>query len=258
MWNTNVADGGYPYGGGGFFSGATGGAFGGALVGSLVGDAIFPGGRRGHDGGGHGGERMVQIVNGQPYGWNGNIGQWEIMKEVSDTRYDLASMNFQAQISALNQQLGNDRSFAALQGAIAECCCGTQLRQLESDYKTALMGAGISREIAECCCENLLNTTRLGYETQLRDQTLHGAVMKELQEVKCLIKDTEKDSIIRAQEGELNNFRRGASDRITIDAINALAGRIGGGLNQVGVNQVNTAPATSQWPPWVPTPVYSL
>ena len=258
MWNTSVADGGYGYPGmGGWFGGGSaGGAFLGGLAGGLVGDLFFPDGRRG---GSHcnDGEKVVQI-NGQPYGWNGQVGQWELMKEMSDCRREVAVMPYIAQNTALEQTIGLNQQLMNLQAQMANCCCQNERISLEGQYKALLATAGLSREMAECCCDQKMLTTTMGFETQLRDQTHMGILMKEIQEVKCLVKDVEKDGIIRAQENELNNFRRAGSDRITIDAINALAGRLGGGLNQIGVNQINTDPATSKWPPWVPTPVYSL
>jgi hypothetical protein len=223
MWNTSVADGsgyGWPGMGGGFFGGATGGAFGGALVGSLVGDALFPGGfgrGRGHDGGG---EKVVQI-NGQPnggWGWGGD--PW-LFKEVSDTRREQVSQTvslqqdlFGLQRDILDRHCGQLAQAFGLQkdvllgntsllAAIKDCCCNTQYGLMENRYLTEKEICALTNKVMECCCETNMNITRMGYETQLRDQGHFGALMKELTEVKCLVKDVERDGIIRAQAAEI-------------------------------------------------------
>lgn len=256
MWNTSVADGsGYGWGGGNWFGGGgTGGAFLGGLAGGLVGDLFFDGrGRRGHDGEG---EKVVQINNppyGNGYGYNNGIANWEIMKEVSDTRYDLSSMNYQGQISALNQQIANDKSFAALQQQICCCCNETQRTELETQYKMALQSCGISREIAECCCKELLAVTTMGFETQLRDQANFGALMKELAEVKCLVKDVEKDGIIRQQAAQINQMSQHFQTKAIQDCIADAFCKESAAINQLGVNQHITNPTTTSWPPFIPS-----
>jgi hypothetical protein len=241
---------GYPggYGGyGGWLGGAGGGAFLGGLAGSFIGDAFFPGARYGRGGcDGNGGERVTQ-VNVNDRGGYGNIGQWELMKEMSDTRREVAIMPYIAQNTALQQTISMNSQIASLAQQICCCCNETQRLELEGQYKALLTSAGLSREIAECCCKQLQATTVMGYETQLRDQTNMGIVMKEIAEVKCMIKDAEKDGIIRNQAETIDNFRQGS-------IINTITGRLGLGINQLGVNQVNTAPATSQWPPAIFAP----
>lgn len=197
-----------PYGGGGgLFGGATGGAFVGGLAGSLVGD-LFGGGRFGGNRGcGGDSDKVVQINgNGLGFGGYGNCGGYEIMKEVSDCRYDLASQNYQGIISAMNTQMGMNAQIAGLQMQICQCCDSTQRLELEGQYKALLASNGITAEIAECCCKELNAITCMGYETQLRDQANYGNIMKEMGEIKCLIKDTEKDSIIRAQSEKLGYY----------------------------------------------------
>lgn len=204
---------GYAYGnnyggGGGLFGGATGGALVGGLAGSLLGNGLFGrGGNRGCGCDNNGGEKIIQVNdNGGRRGWGSEIGEWETMKELSDTRREVAVMPYIAQNTALeqtialNQQLGaTNAQIGALQMQLCQCCCETQRVELEGQYKAAMLSAGLSREMAECCCKQLQATMVMGYETQLRDQKNHGEVMGEIFKTQCLIKDTEKDSIIRAQ-----------------------------------------------------------
>jgi hypothetical protein len=223
---------------GGFWpGGAAGGAFAGGLAGGIVGDLLFDG-RRGGRGGHHGGEGVVQI-NGA--GW-GSPGQWELFKEMSDTRRDVAVMPYITQNSILETVIANNAQFAGMARDIAASTNSTQRDIMTAQFQNALQLAGISREMAECCCKQLMATTVMGFETQLRDQTNMGILMKEIQEVKCMVKDAEKDGIIRHQAETIDGFRQAG-------IVNTITGRLGIGLNQIGVNQVNTAPTTSQWPP---------
>jgi len=63
----------------------------------------------------------------------------------------------------------------------------------------------LSRQIADCCCETQKAIERTAFATQLRDLECCCKTEKQFEEIKCLIKDTAKDS-------ELANLRR-ESDR---------------------------------------------
>jgi len=217
-WQNFDTVGAMPGYGGGWFGGGAGGAFAGGLAGSVLGDLLWPN-NRGRDGygggcdgyGGHGAGTVVQINDNDGERGNGRIGQWELMKEMSDTRREVAVMPYIAQNTALEQTIGLNSQLQALASQICQSTNASQRLELEGQYKAALQLCGVSQEMAECCCKQLQATTVMGFETQLRDQAQHCEILKELQEVKCLVKDVEKDGIIRAQtekiaamEGRLN------------------------------------------------------
>jgi len=226
--------GGYGWGGGNIFGGATGGAFLGGLAGGLVGDALFPG--RGHGRGCgcgcDGGEKVIQVNNpghGYGHGYGGHWGDGLLFKEISDDRREQVQQTvtlqqdlFGIQRDILERHCGQLAAAFGLQkdvllgntqllAAIKDCCCNTQHGLLENRYLTEKEICALSRQVAECCCETNLNITRMGYEAQLREQANFGAIMKELAEVKCAVKDTESNAIMREQaariaslEGQLN------------------------------------------------------
>jgi hypothetical protein len=133
----------------------------------------------------------------------------------------------------------------------------------QNKYETALQLAAMSAQNAQCCCEikletergfgvTNLNLERQGAETRYRDLQNHCDTTRLIEEVKCLIKDTSKDQRIAALENE--NFR--SSQRFQTGEIVAAVGngftRQGSAINQLGSNQLTTAPATSVWPPYNP------
>jgi len=197
-WQNFDVTGGTPgvMGGWGGYGGA-GAAFAGALVGGVIGDALFPGygGRGGHGRGWDGGEGVVQINAGGHHG--SNIGQWELFKEMSDTRREVAINPYLMENGLLQQTIANNASLQNLMMEIGRVGHGIDRDVLISRFDNALQLAGISREMAECCCKQLMATTVMGFETQLRDQAMHNANMLEHRNTQCLIKDTEKDAIIR-------------------------------------------------------------
>jgi len=153
------------WGGGGF-----GSAFGGALVGALIGEGGFLG-RRGHDGG-------------------ASFGQWELFKEMSDTRREVALQPAFVENALLQQTIANNNQFMGLH---AHVTAGN---------------AAIERDI-------LTN----GFNTQLRDQANFGALMTEIAGVKCAIKDAQKDNLIASLANELAESRQAASEGRIIAAM---------------------------------------
>ena len=237
MWNTNVSDGGPGYGwGGGMFGGNTGGAFLGGLAGGLIGDALFPGrgGRGGYGWGGDGcdgGGKVIQVNENDGHGHKGwTDGDWWSFKEMSDDRREQVQQTvtlqqdlFGLQRDILERHYGQISQMFGIQkdvllgntgllAAIKDCCCNTQTGLLENRYLTEKEICGLSRQVSDCCCETNMNITKTGYETQLRDQANFGALMKEMAEIKCAIKDSEKDGIIRSQGAQINALELSAME----------------------------------------------
>jgi len=264
---------------GGFLGSSAGGAFAGGLVGGLVGDALFPGGFRGRGGcfdGGCGGERVVQINAADGHhrdGWGG-CGPWELFKEMSDDRReqveqtvslqhdlfgiqkDILASGLGARNTALEQTIAFNERLANMAAEAAECCCENKVLGLQNKFDLATQIAATAREAAECCCRTNENILRMGFETQLRDQTNQGAILKELAEIKCQIKEGEKDEIIRNQAEKIAGLQENATRGLLSGAIRDSFDKTVSALNQLGVNQVNTDPATSKWPPFVPSFIF--
>ena len=220
-WQNFDVTGGAPggFGGWGGYGGA-GGAFAGALVGGVLGPALFGRGY-GHDGGRHswGGEGVVQINAGGHHG--SNIGQWELFKEMSDTRREVALNPFLMENALLQQTIANNSSLQNLMMEIGRIGAGIERDILLSKFDNALQLAGISREMAECCCKQLMATTVMGFETQLRDQAMHNQNMLEHRNTQCLIKDTAKDGIIARQAERISALELAGSEARIINAVTA-------------------------------------
>lgn len=221
---------------GGLLAGAGGGALVGGLVGGWLGNWF---------GNGNGRNGTAQEVE-----------NFSLFKEISDTRKDvveqtvaLQTNQFGIQRDIFNTQLEAQRCCCNTQNEIAMTSAATQRDIMKNNYDNLLQTNQLQAQLAECCCDNKLLITTTGLEAQLREQTNFGAVMNRLTELNCRINDVEKDSIIRSQADTIDALRTGETRRIVADVGQAVTSRLGTGINQLGLNQVNTAPDTSLWPP---------
>lgn len=181
-----------PFWGGGNTGTGFGGALGGGLVGGLIGGALFNGGLFGN---GNNSAKDVAV---------------ETSKQVGDLQGSLFASSLAAadrgyqQTIAFNQQMnGVDRDVLTTGYDTSRQMCdgfyAGNTTALQNKYDNAIQLSALGYAQEKCCCDTNMNITKMGYETQLRDQGQFGALMNQLTEVKCLIKDTEAASFARAQ-----------------------------------------------------------
>lgn len=105
----------------------------------------------------------------------------QLGSQVADVKYDLGT-----QISAGNNLTNMNILKMGFENQLANC------------QQTNVL----SRQIADCCCEEKQLIQGTAFQTQLRDLENQNCTNKQLDEIKCLIKETAKDQ-------ELERLRRG-------------------------------------------------
>lgn len=123
---------------------------------------------------------------------------------------------------------------------------------LQNKYDNALQLCNIDHHIDKCCCEEKELIMKMGYETQLRDACYKNDTDKQLAEIKCLIKDTEKDSIIRSQANQIAGMSQAFQTRSITDCIKDTYCKTSSAINQLGINEQIINP-DCKWPPFIPS-----
>lgn len=184
-------------------------------------------------GGGLGGTALAAgagaLIGGLLFG-NGGLGGANVSKDVavetakgtSDLQAAMLTTALAAsdrgyqQTIGFNQQMNTvDRDVLATSYETSRQMCdgfyAGNTTALQGKYETALQLAAMGYQQEKCCCETNENIMKMGYETQLRDQSNYGTIMAEILKTQCIVKDVEKDSIMREQaariyalEGRLN------------------------------------------------------
>jgi hypothetical protein len=274
--------GGYGYGcGDGLFGG---GGFGAGLMGGLFGGLLFGRGGFGHGFGGGGGfdhgaegrlhndlaiqglksdihANSLQACNNTAAIISNSDGNSRFLgNEICNNRTATLEGNF-ALLRANDQNtFGLSRQIDQSAAASALCCCETQRSIDQSTFATSRQLCDMQHFADKCCCETNLNIERQGHANQITAlqntallQAQHceilNAVRAEGEVTRCLIKDTARDQIIAAQAAEIQNFRDRELECRIAAKINCCCCQTTTALNQIGTNQVQTAPTTSQWPP---------
>lgn len=123
---------------------------------------------------------------------------------------------------------------------------------LQNKYDMALQLCNLDHHIEKCCCEEKELIMKMGYDTQLRDAFYKNDTDKQLSEIKCLIKDTEKDSIIRQQQAQILQMSQYTQTKTITDCIKDMFCKTSSAINQLGINEQVINP-DCKWPPYIPS-----
>lgn len=171
--------------------GGIGAGLGAGLVGGLLGGALFGGGLFG----GNTATKDVAVETSKQVGdLQGSM--FTSALAAADRGYQ-QTIAFNQQMSAVDRDvltMGYDNSRQMCEGFYAG-----NTTALQGKYETALQLAAIGYQQEKCCCDTNMNITKMGYETQLRDQGQFNTLMAEILKTQCLVQNTEKDAIMRAQ-----------------------------------------------------------
>lgn len=141
---------------------------------------------------------------------------------------------------------------AATQRQLCDGFNAANVIALQSKYDTALQLCNLDHHVEKCCCEEKELIMKMGYETQLRDACYKNDTDRQLAEIRCLVKDTEKDGIIRQQAAQIAAMSQHSQTRSITDCIRDAFCKNSAALNQIGVNEQIINP-DCKWPPFVPT-----
>lgn len=237
-------------GGGGWGAGGAGGAALGAGAGALVGAMLGNGGLFGNNGG-------VTVEK--------SIGDLaaSVPAQTAALQHDLftlqaaaADRGYQQTIAFGQMANGIDKDVfttsAATQNQLCNGFNASNVIALQNKYDTALQLCNMDHHIDKCCCDEKELILKTSFDTQLRDACYKNDTDKQLSEIKCLIKDTEKDSIIRQQAGQIAGMSQAFQTRAIQDCIKDAFCKNATAINQLGLNEQIINP-DCKWPPFVPT-----
>lgn len=234
------------------WGGGAGGAALGAGVGGLLGAALGNGGLLGNNGAnGVTVEKSIgdlaASVPAQTAALQHDL--FTLQSAAADRGYQ-QTIAFGQQASAIDRDVltvGYDTSRQMCDGFNA-----SNVISLQNKYDTALQLCGIDHHIDKCCCEEKELIMRTAFETQLRDACYKNDTDKQLAEIKCLIKDTEKDAIIRGQAAQIAGMSQHFQTKSIQDCIKDAFCKNAAAVNQLGLNEQIINP-DCKWPPFVPS-----